>query len=86
MYMNEMNPFEILRQISGGYCLSRSLHVLAELNVADALDETPQSAAELAKSRPMQMRSFGFYALPLPMAYLNSTARLPPFSCIANAA
>jgi O-methyltransferase domain len=48
--MNEMDPFETLRQISGGYCLSRSLHVLAELNVADALDETPQSAAELAKA------------------------------------
>src|SRR5205085_11794398 len=35
---------------SAGYCLSRSLHVLAELNVADALSEVPQSAAELAKS------------------------------------
>jgi O-methyltransferase domain len=48
--MNEMDPFETLRQISAGYCLSRSLHVLAELNVADALGETPQSAAELAKA------------------------------------
>jgi hypothetical protein len=28
----------------------RSIHVLAELNVADALGETAQSAAELAKS------------------------------------
>jgi len=49
-YMIEADPFETLRQISGGYCLSRSLHVLAELNVADALGEVPQSAAELAKS------------------------------------
>jgi hypothetical protein len=48
--MNEMDPFETLRQISAGYCLSRSLHVLAELNVADALGETSQSAAELAKA------------------------------------
>ncbi len=48
--MSEIDPFETLRQISGGYCLSRSVHVLAELNVADALGDTAQSAAELAKS------------------------------------
>ena len=47
--MSEIDPFETLRQISGGYCLARSVHVLAELNVADALGETAQSAAELAK-------------------------------------
>ena len=48
--MSEIDPFETLRQISGGYCLSRSVHVLAELNVADALGDTALSAAELAKS------------------------------------
>jgi hypothetical protein len=48
--MSEIDPFETLRQISGGYCLSRSFHVLAELNVADALGETAQSATELAKA------------------------------------
>ena len=48
--MSEIDPCETLRQMSGGYCLSRSIHVLAELNVADALGETAQSAAELAKS------------------------------------
>jgi hypothetical protein len=47
--MSETDAFETLRQISGGYCLSRALHVLAELNVADVLDESAQSAAELAK-------------------------------------
>ena len=44
------NPFDTLLQIAGGYCLSRSLHVVADLGVADALDETPRSAAELAAS------------------------------------
>jgi len=48
--MSEIDPFETLRQISGGYCLSRAIHVLAELNVADALGDVPQSAAELAKA------------------------------------
>jgi hypothetical protein len=46
--MNEMNPFETSRQISGGYCLARAVHVLAELNVADALGETAPSATQLA--------------------------------------
>lgn len=44
--MIESNPFETLREIAGGYCLSRSLHVVANLAVADKLDETleqPQS-------------------------------------------
>jgi hypothetical protein len=48
--MNETDPFEILREISGGYCVARAIHVIAELNVADALGGTAQSAAELAKS------------------------------------
>jgi len=48
--MIEANPFETLRQIAGGYCLSRGLHVVANLAVADNLDETPRTAAELAVS------------------------------------
>jgi len=48
--MAEPNPFELLRQIAGGYCLSRSLHVVANLGVADKMEETPQTAAELAVS------------------------------------
>jgi hypothetical protein len=47
--MSEIDPFETLRQLSGGYCLSRSVHVLAELNVADALSDEALSAAELAR-------------------------------------
>ena len=48
--MIELNPFETLRQIAAGYCLSRALHVVANLAVADKLDETPRTAAELAMS------------------------------------
>ena len=44
------NAFESLRQIYGGYCISRSLHIVAELGVADAIDTTPRSAAELARA------------------------------------
>ena len=42
------DPFATLTQLAGGYCLPRSLHVVAELGVADALDEVPRTAAALA--------------------------------------
>lgn len=42
------DPLESLRSIYAGYAVARSVHVIAELGVADALDETPRSAAELA--------------------------------------
>ena len=46
----EPNPFETIQQIAAGACLPRCLHVIAELGVADALDDTPRTAAELATS------------------------------------
>jgi len=42
------NPAETLMQIAGGWLLPRSLHLIADLGVADALDESPRSAADLA--------------------------------------
>jgi hypothetical protein len=48
--MSEANPFTTLQQIAGGYCVPRCLHLIADLGVADALDETPRSAAELASA------------------------------------
>ena len=48
--MSETDPFDVLRQIAGGYGVARSIHVLAKLNVADALGDAPLTAAELAKS------------------------------------
>jgi hypothetical protein len=48
--MKEMNAFDTLRHISGGYCLARAVHVLAELNVADALADAAQSTVQLAEA------------------------------------
>jgi hypothetical protein len=48
--MTERNPFVTLQEMAGGYCLPRCLHVVADLGVADALDDTPRTAAELAAS------------------------------------
>lgn len=38
-----------LVEISAGYWLPRALHVVADLGIADALDQEPRSAADLAK-------------------------------------
>jgi len=44
----ELNPVQTILDLAGAYALPRSLHVVADLGVADVLDETPCSAAELA--------------------------------------
>lgn len=44
------NPVESLLQLSAGYYVSRALHAVAELGVADALGDTPQPTASLAKT------------------------------------
>jgi hypothetical protein len=43
-----MNPVDALLQLSAGYYVSRALHVVADLGVADALSDAPQPAASLA--------------------------------------
>ncbi|HZQ36619.1 MAG TPA: methyltransferase, partial [Dehalococcoidia bacterium] len=42
------NPFQIILETAGGYVLPRCLHVVADLGVGDALDDTPHTTAELA--------------------------------------
>jgi hypothetical protein len=46
----ESDPVSTVLQIAGGHCLPRCLHVVADLGVADALADTPRTAAELAAS------------------------------------
>lgn len=50
MTVIDMNPVATLTQMAGGYCLARSLHVVADLGVADVLDETPRTSIDLAMS------------------------------------
>jgi SAM-dependent methyltransferase len=47
--MITVNPVESLLQLSASYYVSRALHAVADLGVADALDDTPQPAAALAR-------------------------------------
>lgn len=44
----DASPVDTIMQISMGFTLPRTLHVIAELGVADALDEQPQTAEALA--------------------------------------
>jgi len=46
----ETNPFNTIIMMAGGACLPRCLHVVADLGVADALDNEPKTAVDLAKS------------------------------------
>lgn len=48
--MTEPTPLEILTQVTTGYVVSRSLHAIADLGVADALGDTPQTAETLARA------------------------------------
>lgn len=48
--MTAPTAFETLMQMSTGYWLSRSLHVLAALGVADALGDATESPAALART------------------------------------
>ena len=44
----QTDPFDMLLRMAGGHAISRCLHVVADLGVADALEETPRTVAELA--------------------------------------
>lgn len=44
----EQSPLLTVQYLICGYVISRCVHVLARLGVADVLDETPKTAAELA--------------------------------------
>ena len=46
--VTETTPFDALIQLAGSQVVPRCLHVIADLGVADALGDSPQSAAALA--------------------------------------
>ena len=44
------NPANTLMEMSMGFTLPRTLHVVAELGIADALDDTPRSVEDVAQA------------------------------------
>ena len=48
--MVTVNSVESLLQLSASFYVSRALHAVAELGVADALGDTPQPTASLAET------------------------------------
>jgi len=57
--MTESNPFDTLMTMAGSACLPRCLHVVADLGVADALDDEPKTVVELAQSVGAHAESLG---------------------------
>jgi hypothetical protein len=57
--MSEASPFHTLIQMAGGCLLPRCLHAVADLGVADVLDETPRTAADLATSVGVHPEALG---------------------------
>jgi O-methyltransferase domain len=53
------NPVESLLQLSAGYYVSRSLHAVADLGVADALGNTPQPVTALAAATAANAGALG---------------------------
>jgi hypothetical protein len=52
--MSEINPFQTIMQLATGYWVPRCLHVIAELGLADRLDETPETPEALAQAINVQ--------------------------------
>ena len=48
--LSALNPVETVLQVAGEYAVPRCLHVVADLGIADALDDQPRTAAALAQS------------------------------------
>lgn len=44
------NPVDVVMRLSGAQCVSRALHVVADLGIADALGELPQTSEALART------------------------------------
>jgi hypothetical protein len=74
--MTEGTPVERLMLLSTDYILARCLHVVAELGVADALDDTPQATAALAAATGTHPGALG-RVLRL-LAAPSATHLLPP--------
>lgn len=57
--MRELSPLDLLRQSASAFMLSRSLQLVAESAVADALGEEPATEAALAKATGLHAQSLG---------------------------
>src|SRR5262245_13189841 len=55
--MSTVNPAQTVMDLARAYWSSRCLHVVAELGVADALDDEPRTAAELAAQTGVNSRA-----------------------------
>lgn len=45
------SPLNLILMTSGGYCVSRALHAIADLGIADSIGDSPAAIAEVASDR-----------------------------------
>lgn len=57
--MKELPPLEVLRQSASAFMLSRSLQLVAESALADALGDEPSTASALSKATGLHAQSLG---------------------------
>ena len=53
------NSFDTLAQIAGGYCVSRCLHLIVEMGIANQLNDKPRTAADLAAEAGVNPHALG---------------------------
>src|SRR5262245_29684222 len=53
------HPANTILELSMSYIVPRCLHVVADIGVADALDESPRTAADLAASTGVDAETLG---------------------------
>lgn len=57
--MTDLDPITHIQLMSGGYYVSRSLQVVADLGIADLISDVPISASELARSTGSHPEALG---------------------------
>lgn len=57
--MDQPNPFDTVQQVAGGFCVARCLHTVADLGIADWLDDASRTAGELAADAKVHPDALG---------------------------
>lgn len=56
---NQASPLDVILRTTGGYCVARALHVVADLGVADFVDDAPANIVDIAENVGADADSLG---------------------------
>ena len=57
--LETLSPLDLILQTTGGYCVARSLHVAADLGVADCVDDAPVRIVDVARRLEVDADALG---------------------------